>query len=127
MSAGHPVGDFIDAPSWKVLEHTPGHYRVEATLPQCVLNPLGILFGGFTPAFADMIALLTAHSVPADEWHWLRTINMRVDYFEPIEAKPFIMDAKVVTQRGKTFLVEVRFEDHAGTMLAFAITTLREV
>jgi uncharacterized protein (TIGR00369 family) len=127
MSPGHPVGDFIGGPDWKVLEQAPGHYRVEAALPERVLNPLGILFGGFTPAFADMIALLTAHTMPTDEWRWLRTVNMRVDYFEPIEAKPFIMDAHVVTRRGKTLLVEVRFEDHAGTMLAFAITTLREV
>jgi len=52
---------------------------------------------------------------------------MRVDYFAPVVSERFEIDSRVVHRGGATCWVETRFRDPAGTLLAFAYTTLREV
>ena len=58
---------------------------------------------------------------------WLATTNMRVDYFEPIVGPQFVMESRLIKQRGRTNFVETRFFDPENTLAVFALTTLREV
>jgi acyl-coenzyme A thioesterase PaaI-like protein len=125
LGRGHPVGEQLDAHEWRVLEHAPGRYRIEATLPARVRNPRGGMFGGFAPAYADLVAVQTARSVDSEARGWMATVNMRLDFFEPIVGERFVMDSHVVHTRGSTHLVEVRFEDAAGELFVFALLTLR--
>lgn len=134
LAPGHPAGDFLDAPAWDLLEEREGFLRVRATLPERLRNPRGHLFGGFTPTFVDLVALCTfraGREIPA-EAGWLATLNMRVDYFEPVTGV-FEMASRVVRRRGATAWIETRFEAtgesgeaERGTLLAWAFTTLRE-
>lgn len=125
IGRGHPAGDFIEAPDWNVLDHAPGRYRIEAHLPQRAKNPRGHLFGGFAPAYIDLVAVYTARtaidSVPAG----LATVNMRVDYFEPVSEPRFLLESRMVHSRGRTHLVEVLFKNLHEQLLLFSITTLR--
>jgi acyl-coenzyme A thioesterase PaaI-like protein len=127
IGKGHPIGDFLQADEWELLEHRPGYVRVAADLPAQVRNLRGELFGGFSPTYVDLVSLrCVSASRPATEpRRRLVTINMRIDYFEPVFGPRFFIECEVRNQRGRMYLVETRFRDAGGTLLLFAITTIR--
>ena len=131
LGKGHPAGDFLEAYDWKVLEESPGFLRVQARVPAHVKNPRGQLFGGFTPTYIDLVALLTVRAGerpdPSGFRTWLATTNMRVDYFEPIVGPEFVIESRLLKKRGRTNFVETLFFDPGDTLAVFAITTMREV
>ncbi|MDQ1696223.1 MAG: hypothetical protein QOJ03_1576 [Frankiaceae bacterium] len=129
IGKGHPAGDFLEAYAWDLLEERPGYLKVRAQLPEQVRNPRGQLFGGFTPTYVDMIALMTAKAgTPPEERYasWLATTNMRVDYFEPIVGPTFVVESELEKRRGRTFFVVTRFWQE-DTLAAYAVTTMREM
>jgi acyl-coenzyme A thioesterase PaaI-like protein len=129
IGRGHPAGDFLEAYEWRLLEEDLGYLKVEAGLPAQVRNPRGQLFGGFTPTYVDMIALMTvrAGSERDDRGRtWLATTNMRVDYLEPITGPTFVVDSRLEKRRGRTCFVVTRFYQD-GELAAHAVTTIREV
>jgi acyl-coenzyme A thioesterase PaaI-like protein len=128
MGRGHPVGDFLEAHEWDLLEERRGFLRLRVHLPERVKNPRGQLFGGFTPTYVDLIALITCRAGESAEGprHWLATMNMHVDYLEPI-TDGFRVESQLLRKRGRTAWVETRFLDEHGALLANALTTLREV
>ena len=121
---GHPAGDFLEAHEW--LEHEPGRYRIDAHLLDRVKNPRGHLYGGFTPTYVDLVAVRTAQTLFAGTTRGMATVNMRVDYFEPVTHARFAIESRVVNSRGRTHLIEVLFKDLAGTVLVFSVATLRQ-
>jgi acyl-coenzyme A thioesterase PaaI-like protein len=102
---------------------------LDVHLPERVQNFRGQLFGGFTPVYVDFVALHTFRAGRAQSAvrHALVTMNMRVDYFEPVVPPRFRVESQVIHRRGKIALVQTRFLDPAGTLLVFALTTLREL
>ena len=129
VAKGNGAGDVLEAWKWKVLEESPGLLVIEAGLPGSLKNPQGQLFGGFTPTYVDFVSLYTVHTSdgdhdPSSPRHWLTTINMRCDYFEPIVGPTFTVRGELVNQRGLTSLVSTKFFQ-GETMAAHAITTLR--
>jgi len=131
IGKGHPAGDFLEAYDWRVLEETTGFLRIRAHLPVHVKNPRGQLFGGFTPTYVDLVALLTVRageSRAAGGFRtWLATSRMSVDYFEPIVGPEFSIESRLMKRRGRTNVVETRFFDPEDTLAVFALTTIREV
>ena len=131
IGKGHTAGDFLEAYDWSVLEEGEGFLRVRAHVPAHVKNPRGQLFGGFTPTYVDLVALFTVRAGAGRLEHrwrsWLATMNMRIDYFEPIVGPEFVIVSQLVKKRGGTNFVESRFFDPEDTLAVFALTTLREV
>jgi len=131
VGKGHPVGDFLEAWAWRVLEEGPGLLRIRAHLPEQVRNPRGQLFGGFTPTYVDLVALFTVRAGATEVEQrfrtWLATSNMRVDYFDPILGPEFTIESRLVRKRGRMSFVETRFLAGDGQVAVFAVTTLREV
>ena len=109
-----------------MLEHAPGRYRIEAHLPAHVKNPSGHLFGGFTPTYVDLLALRTAHSILTPPLRGLATVNMHVDYFDPVLDERFLLESRVVHSRGRIHLVEVLFRALDDRLLVHSHTTLRQ-
>jgi acyl-coenzyme A thioesterase PaaI-like protein len=128
MGPGHPAGDFLHAPDWLVLEESEGRLVVDVPLVDAAKNFRGQLFGGFAPAYVDLIALRTVSAGARDREHgWLITLNMRVEYIEPVEGPRFVIESRVVNRRGRSLLVETVFRDApGGRMLLFATLTLME-
>lgn len=126
LGRGHPAGDFLQAYDWRVLEHGAGHYRIEAHLPPHVKNPRGHLFGGFTPTYVDLLAIRTAHSILTPPLRGVATVNMRVDYFDPVLDERFLLESRVVHSRGRVHLVEVLFRALDDKLLVHSLTTLRQ-
>ncbi len=131
IGRGHPAGDFLEAYQWHVLEESRGLLRLQAHVPDRVKNPRGQLFGGFTPTYVDLVALLTVRAGERREAtgfrSWLATTNMRVDYFEPIVGPEFRIESRLVKARGRTRFVETRFFNVDEELAVFALTTMREV
>lgn len=127
VGPGHPVGDLLDAPAWRVVERGPGRLYVRAGLPEAVRNPRGELFGGFTPTYVDFFAIHVFHTARGEDEprRWLHTAGLRVDYFAPIRGPEFDMRGCVLHRGGRTGYVEVRFEDE-GRLCAIAQATLVE-
>ena len=129
IGKGHPAGDFLEAYNWDLLEERTGYMKVRCQLPKHALNPRGQLFGGFTPTYVDMIALMTVHAGvdrTSGPRNWLATTNMRVDYFEPITGPTFVIESELEKRRGRTCFVVTRFQQD-GELAAHAVTTMREV
>lgn len=129
IGRGHPAGDFLEAYLWQLLDERPGFLRIRAHLPDHVKNPRGQLFGGFTPTYVDLVALLTVRAgQPRDGWKtWLATTSMRLDYFEPIVGPTFWIESTLVKARGRTRAVDTRFYDPEDTLAVFALTLIREM
>ncbi len=130
LGRGHPAGDFLEAYDWELIEEAEGHLLIEAHLPAQVRNPRGQLFGGFTPTYVDLVALLTVRaghrSDPMTPRSWLATTNMRVDYFDPIVGPRFRIDSRLEHKRGRTVFVSTRFMQD-GQLAVHALTTMREM
>jgi acyl-coenzyme A thioesterase PaaI-like protein len=127
MGPGHPAGDFLGGPDWRVLEESAGRLVVDVPLVPAVRNFREQLFGGFAPAYIDLIALRTVSAGTGERAHgWLLTLNMHVQFFEPVEGPRFIIESTIVNRRGRTIFVETRFKDHSGKLLLFATVTLLE-
>ena len=128
IGPGHPVGDFLEAPEWELIERGPGSLRLRAHLPDQVKNPRGELFGGFTATYADFAALHVFHTArgPDEKPRWLTTASLQVNYFAPITGPEFEMLGKVVNRSGRTAHVQLDFLDRSGSLCATAQATLIE-
>jgi acyl-coenzyme A thioesterase PaaI-like protein len=99
---------------------------VEVPLRPWLRNPLGQLFGGFTPAYADMLSFRVARSgelTSRDSSSWYATTGIRVDYLEPITAELFQVECQLLKARGKSMLTATRFFQE-DILAAFTVTTI---
>ena len=130
VSRGHPAGDFLEAYAWKVLEEVPGRLVIEAHVADSVRNPLGQVFGGFTPTYVDLVApfaVLAAQSrADEDLPDLLATSSMRIDYLEPLVGPHFRIESTAIKQRGRNHWVETRFID-ADQLAVYSLTTLHAI
>lgn len=127
MGPGHPAGDFLNGPDWRVLGESEGHLVVDVPLVDAAKNFRGQLFGGFAPAYIDLIALRAVSAGTGERPHgWLVTLNLHVEYFEPVDGPRFVIESRVVNRRGRTIFVETRFKNTDGKLLLFATLTLLE-
>ena len=130
IGKGHTAGDFLEAWAWEVREEDAGYVRIAAHLPDAVKNPRGQLFGGFTPAYVDLVALFTTRAGPDRLMgafkSWLATTHMSIDYFEPVTGPTFEIESRVEKRRGRTIFVNTRFLQD-GELAVLAATTLREL
>jgi acyl-coenzyme A thioesterase PaaI-like protein len=127
MGPGHPAGDLLDAPEWLLVEESLGRLVVDVPLIDKLKNFRGHLFGGFAPAYIDLIALRTVSAGQRERAHgWLLTLNLHVEFFEPVEGPRFLIESQIVNSRGRTRFAEVRFKSAAGKLLLFSTLMLLE-
>ena len=128
MKPGHCAGDLVEACDWKILQEEPGLVELDVHLPKHLLNPRGQLFGGFTGTYIDMVAIYTVRTLFADKpgFTWASTVNMRIDYLQPVLGPRFRLRGEVINDGRTTSLVATHFLDEEGNKLVYAITTLRK-
>ena len=128
MRPGHCAGDLLEAPDWKVIREEEGFIDLDVHVPTQVLNPRQQLFGGFTGTYVDMVALYTIRTLfPAREDYWITTINMRIDYLDPVLGPRVRLQGELINKGRSTSLVAVTFFDEAGNKLVYAMVTLRVI
>jgi len=128
LKPGHNAGDLVEAHKWTVLREEKGVVEVDAHLPKHLLNPRDQLFGGFHGTYVDMMSIYAARSMSSDvdAFRWSTTINMRIDYFAPVEGDRFFLKSEVIKNGRSTLLVSTTFSDAEGSKLAYAITTIKK-
>lgn len=128
MRPGHCAGDLLEASDWKILHESIGRVEIDAHVPAKVMNPRQQLFGGFTGTYVDMLALYTLRTMfPAKQDFWITTINMRIDYLDPVVEPRVRLVGELINQGRSTSLVAVTFCNSAGEKLVYALVTLRVV
>ncbi|MDO8910124.1 MAG: PaaI family thioesterase [Pseudohongiella sp.] len=128
MRPGHCAGDLLEAPDWHVIEESEGLVLIDAHIPTQVLNPRQQLFGGFTGTYVDMLAIYTLRTLfPDRQNYWVTTINMRIDYLEPVLGPRVRLKGELINQGRSTALIAVTFFDEAGTKLVYALVTLKVI
>lgn len=128
MRPGHCAGDLLEAPEWTVIEESPGLVVIDAHIPVQVLNPRQQLFGGFTGTYVDMMAIYTLRTLyPGRADFWITTINMRIDYLEPVLGPRMIMRGELINQGRSTSLIAVTFLNGQGIKLVYSLVTLKRV
>jgi acyl-coenzyme A thioesterase PaaI-like protein len=130
IGPGHPIGDFLEASRWDLLEEREGFVRIHAHLPLHVRNLRGQLFGGFTGTYVDFVSLYTVRAGRPRATRWdffLATTNMRIDYFEPITEPGFVMESTLLRERNRSCFAETRFFDGRGKLAVFALTAMKKL
>lgn len=109
---------------WNVLAESPGYVKLRVPLLSHLKNRRGQLFGGYTPAYVDMLAYRVARSGSVDgSDSFFATTSMRVDYLEAIIGDEFELECRLLKARGRNAITETRFlQDDA--LAVFAVTTL---
>jgi len=126
MRPGHCAGDLLKVSEWVVRDESRGDIELEVQIPERVMNPRQQLFGGFTGTYVDMVALYTIRTLfPADEDYWITTVNMRIDYLEPVVGPRIRLRGELIKQGRSTSLVAVHFMDMAGNRQVYALATMR--
>ena len=127
LPPGHNAGDLVESYKWRVIREAPGELEVKAHLPERLLNPREQLFGGFHGVYVDLMSIYTARTLLTDtqSFKWSTTINMRIDYFAPVEGEAFLLNSEVINDGKSTCLVATTFKNVEGTKLVFAIATLK--
>lgn len=128
LREGHSAGDLLEARLWTKLKVARGHVEVRAHLPGHLLNPRQQLFGGFTGTYVDMMSIWVTRTLGSAEQpiNWSSTVNMRIDYFEPVLGPQFRLVGKLVKDGRSTCLISTEFIDDNDSVMVYAITTLRK-
>ena len=128
LPPGHNAGDLVESYKWKVIREAPGELEVKAHLPERLLNPREQLFGGFHGVYVDLMSIYAARTLLTDAQpvRWSTTINMRIDYFTPVEDESFLLNSEVINDGKSTCLVATTFKSTEGRKLVFAIATLKK-
>jgi acyl-coenzyme A thioesterase PaaI-like protein len=110
--------------SWDVLAESPGYIKVRVPLLPHLRNRRLQLFGGYTPAYVDMLAFRVARSGNLDGSDpFFATTSMRLDYLEALTGDGFEVECQLLRSRGKNAITEARFFQD-GVLAVFAVTTL---
>ena len=128
LPPGHNAGDLVESYEWEVIKEAPGELEVEAHLPERLLNPRAQLFGGFHGVYVDLMSIYAARTLVTDtqSFKWSTTINMRIDYFNPVKGESFLLNSEVINDGKSTCLVATTFKSLEGVKLVYAIATLKK-
>lgn len=103
----------------RIAEWSPGYVRKEWNLDPDMLNPAGVLFGGYVGVLADQVFTFTAMTMLEDH-ESLRTNDMQLRFFRPIAEGPLTIEGRVVTRSRKRVHLDVTFKTPDGKLAAKA-------
>ena len=127
LPPGHNAGDLVESYKWEVMKEAPGEFQVKAHLPERLLNPRKQLFGGFHGVYVDLMSIYAGRTLLTDtqSFKWSTTINMRIDYFAPVEGESLLLNSEVINDGKSTCLIATTFKSMKGGKLVYAIATLK--
>ena len=104
----------------------PGHVKFEFRASEQMVNPAGMVQGGFVTAMLDeamgpaaIAALGPGHTVP--------TLELKVSFLRPVRPGRVVADARVVHLGKSVVFMEGSLYDEDGQLLATATATARVV
>lgn len=116
----YPLMDWLKA---QVIEVEEGEVKIQFTVENYMLNPIGILHGGITATMLDEV--MGAASFTLGRPTGFATINMNVDYLKPAKVGDKVYGVGKVLRSGKTILhLESKIIDVEQRVLAKATANM---
>jgi molybdopterin converting factor subunit 1 len=117
---------YVELLGMRPLHAEPGHMRFEFNAGEVLLNPTGVVQGGFLAAMLDetmgpaaLTALGPGHAIP--------TLDLNISFLRPARPGRYVADGRVV-HLGKTVaFLEGALTDDDGELVARATATSRVV
>lgn len=123
VTGAEQIGAHFGVDGWEILAESPGYVRLRVPLLPRLKNPRLQLFGGYTPAYVDMLAFRVTRSGSDDTRQtFFATTSMRIDYLEALTGD-FEIECQLLKLRGRNAITEARFFQD-GVLAVFAVTTL---
>jgi len=108
------------------LHAEPGHVKLEFQASEQMLNPVGVVQGGFITAMLDeamgpaaLAALGPGHAIP--------TLELKVSFLRPVRPGRVVAEARVVHLGRSIAFMEASLFDEEGERLATSTATARVV
>jgi molybdopterin converting factor subunit 1 len=127
------VGNYVERPpayaellGMRPLHTEPGHMRFEFRATEQLLNPAGMVQGGFVTAMLDETmgpALLSA----LGPGHVIPTLELKVNFLRPVRPGRLVADGRVVHRGKSVAFMESSLTDDEGKLMATATATARIV
>lgn len=123
----YPLMDWLKA---AVIAVEEGNIKIQFTVENYMLNPIGILHGGIMATMLDEVMGAACFTLGRPVGY--ATLNMNVDYLSPAKAGEKIIAIGTVVRAGKTVVhakaelynIENLSADKAGKLLAKATSNL---
>jgi uncharacterized protein (TIGR00369 family) len=106
----------------RIAEWRPGFVKKVWPLDAELLNPAGVLFGGYLGVLADQVLSFATMTVLKDH-ESLRTGDLSIDFFRPIEEGPLEIEGHVINRSRSQVHTEARFLLPGGKLAARGLAT----
>jgi molybdopterin converting factor subunit 1 len=117
---------YVDLLGMRPLHTEPGHMRWEFNVTDELLNPAGMVQGGFVTAMLDE-AMGPAALAQLGPGHLIPTLELKVSFIRPALPGRFVSDGRVVHLGRSVAFLEGRLTDDEGNLVATATATARVV
>lgn len=128
-----PLGEFLrkaaggHIPFWStigmdVVESAPGTGRVRVRFSRGLINSNGVVHGGVVCSAADAATAVALLSL-MKEGERMTTIEMKINFIKPVQARDVIAEAHILHRGGRTAVGDVVVRDSAGNLVAKALAT----
>ena len=115
---------YFELQSMELTKLSPGSARLEIELQPKHMQPFGIVHGGVFAGLIDAAGFWAAYT-RADEDSGLSTVEMKLNFLSPSEARGRLMGQGRCIKLGRTLgLAEARIEDQDGRLMAHGVVTL---
>ena len=117
---------YVELLGMRPLLTEPGHMRWEFQASEFMLNPAGLVQGGFVTAMLDE-TMGTAAMAQLGAGHTIPTLELKVSFLRPTRPGRLVCDGRVVQMGKSVAFLEARLEDDGGNLVATATATARVV
>jgi molybdopterin converting factor subunit 1 len=117
---------YVELLGMRPLLTEPGHMRWEFRASDFMLNPAGLVQGGFVTAMLDE-TMGTAAMAQLGAGRTVPTLELKVSFLRPTRPGRLVCDGRVVQMGKSVAFLEARLEDDEGNLVATATATARVV
>ena len=117
---------YVELLGMRPLLTEPGHMRWEFRASEFMLNPAGLVQGGFVTAMLDE-TMGTAAMAQLGAGHTIPTLELKVSFLRPTQPGRLVCDGRVIQMGKSVAFLEAKLTDDDGNLVATATATARVV
>ena len=117
---------YVDLLGMRPLHTEPGHMQWEFQASELMLNPAGLVQGGFVTAMLDE-SMGCAAIAQLGPGRTVPTLELNVNFLKPTRPGRLVCDGRVVQMGKSVAFLAAELRDDEGTLIATATATARVV
>ena len=118
--------EYVELLGMRPLLAEPGHMRWEFRAADFMLNPAGLVQGGFVTAMLDE-TMGTAGIAQLGAGYTIPTLELKVSFLKPTRPGRLVCDGRVLQMGKSVAFLEAELRDDDGNLVATATATARVV